>query len=251
MLRRLLTAQPIRPDGFVHRGRDVTRLEGFSDAAFGFAVTLLVISMEVPTSFEDLMTCMSGLAAFAVCFGLLVHFWTKHYYFFRRYGLQDVTTIVLNSALLFVLLAYVYPLKFLFSVLAAQLLGAGSQAVQGAARAMTPVQGRQLFTVYGMGFFAVYGLFAAMYGHAYRVRHALGLSRIEAFDTTAAIVDNLGVGSVGLISVALARFLPVASLPLAGLIYIAVGPVAAVIGWRSGVRRRPLEEVFRAGNAEP
>ena len=37
------------------RGREVSRIEGFSDAVFGFALTLLVVSLEVPESFADLV----------------------------------------------------------------------------------------------------------------------------------------------------------------------------------------------------
>ena len=33
-------------------GREVSRIEGFSDAVFGFALTLLVVSLEVPDNFE-------------------------------------------------------------------------------------------------------------------------------------------------------------------------------------------------------
>ena len=57
--------------GFRLRGNQVTRLESFSDAVFGFALTLLVVSLDVPKSFDDLVDTMRGFTAFAICFLLL------------------------------------------------------------------------------------------------------------------------------------------------------------------------------------
>jgi Endosomal/lysosomal potassium channel TMEM175 len=53
-------------DGFRIRGCEVTRLESFADAIFAFALTLLIVSLEVPKSFADLIGTMRGFPAFAV-----------------------------------------------------------------------------------------------------------------------------------------------------------------------------------------
>src|ERR1043166_7723219 len=118
MLRERLIDKNIGNDRkFRWRSHEVSRIEGLSDAVFGFAVTLLVVSLEVPKTFGELMEAMRGFGAFAICFTLLIVVWYNQYKFFRRYALQDNYTIVLNSALLFVVLFYVYPLKFVFTFL--------------------------------------------------------------------------------------------------------------------------------------
>ena len=37
------------------RGREVSRIEGVSYAVFGFEITLLVVSLEVPNTFDELL----------------------------------------------------------------------------------------------------------------------------------------------------------------------------------------------------
>src|ERR1700738_3350226 len=101
--------------GFRLRGREVTRLESFSDAVFGFALTLVVVSLDVPKSFDDLVTTMRGFPAFALCFLFLALIWNGHYKYCRRYGLDDATSRFLTCVMLFLVLFYVYPLKFLFN----------------------------------------------------------------------------------------------------------------------------------------
>src|SRR5205823_5293931 len=99
-----------------HYRREVSRVEGFSDAVFAFAITLLVVSLEVPKTFEELMAAMRGFPAFAVCFALLFQVWWRHYKFFRSYDLEDSYVIALTGVLLFVVMFYVYPLKFMWSL---------------------------------------------------------------------------------------------------------------------------------------
>ena len=58
------------------RGRaDVSRLEGFSGAVFGFAITLLAVSLVVPSTFDELLRSLAGVPAFAASFALLASIW--------------------------------------------------------------------------------------------------------------------------------------------------------------------------------
>ncbi|HET7693717.1 MAG TPA: hypothetical protein VFM44_11580, partial [Gemmatimonadota bacterium] len=102
-----------------------------------------------------------------------------HYTFFRRYGLEDLRTIVLNSILLFLIVFYVYPLKFMFSYLIDSLLGFGP----GMAGVMTRSEARALLLIYGGGFVAMFATLTLLYDHAWRCRDRLELDEVERFDT--------------------------------------------------------------------
>jgi uncharacterized membrane protein len=60
---------------FRWRSHEITRIEGFSDAVFAFAVTLLVVSLEVPRTFDELAGAMQGFIAFALGSALLFVIW--------------------------------------------------------------------------------------------------------------------------------------------------------------------------------
>jgi uncharacterized membrane protein len=83
-----------------HHRREVSRVEGFSDAMFAFAITLLVVSLEVPKTFHELITAMRGFLSFAICFALLFQVWWRHYRFFHAFDLEDATVIALTGGLL-------------------------------------------------------------------------------------------------------------------------------------------------------
>ena len=86
-------------DGFRWRSREITRIEGFSDAVFGFAITLLIVSLEVPRTSTELLETMRGFGAFVVTFTMLAGMWYAQYSFFRRYGLDDRLSVLLNLAI--------------------------------------------------------------------------------------------------------------------------------------------------------
>ena len=157
-----------KKDDFSWRGEEVTRLEGFSDAVFAFAVTLLVVSLEVPRTFDELYDTMRNFIAFGLCFALLMYLWYSHYTFFRRYGMQDGVTVALNALLLFVVLFYIYPLKFLTTLMVNEVMGWSIQVNLGGGQveAIREDQIGQLMTVYSIGYIAVYLVFAALYYRA-------------------------------------------------------------------------------------
>lgn len=230
---------------FRWRGSEVTRVEGFSDAVFAFAVTLLVVSLEVPRTFDQLLATMRNFGAFAICFFLLLNVWYNHYIFFRRYGLQDLGALTLNGILLFVVLFYVYPLKFLFTLFTAQIMGieTGETLPSGGFEpAIKPGQFSTLMVIYGLGYVAVFTVFALLYGHAYRQRLALDLNDLEVFDTRNSIQQHVIHISIGLLSLGIALASSMGTSAWAGWVYFLLGPALALNGTSMGRRRRKLAQ---------
>lgn len=222
-----------------HYRREVSRVEGFSDAVFAFAVTLLVVSLEVPKTFHELLQAIRGFPAFAVSFALLFQIWWRHYRFFRRYDLEDAYVITVTGFLLFVVLFFVYPLKFLWSVLFAQF--SGGAPVQALTQAEVPT----LFVIYGAGIAAIYGLLAALYAHAYARRTELEMTPIEIADTRVDVYRNLALAGIGVLS-ALVAVIAGALAPgyvgVAGLVYFGIGISEWLLGEYRGRLRRRAEE---------
>src|SRR6476620_9151263 len=188
---------------FQLRGHEVKRIEAFSDAVFAFAVTLLIVSLEVPKSFEELMVTMRGFFAFGVSFVLLMLIWYEQNIFFRRYGMDDLITIVLNCTLIFLVLFYVYPLKFLFTlVFRSQIYGEGHSPF-----IIQVTDTPKLMMLYGTGYILIYLLFSCMYIHALRKKTALQLSVREIFDTRTKLFKNIILISIGLLSVLVSQIL--------------------------------------------
>jgi uncharacterized membrane protein len=232
-------------NGFRMRGVAMSRIDAFSDVVFGFALTLLVVSLEVPKDFSGLHEIVRGFIPFAICFTMLLTLWYAHYVFFRRYALHDQFTILLNSCLLFVVLFYVYPLKFLFTTLFGQIVRR-----EGTAHFAASSQVTELMVLYGLGFAAVYFLIAALYWNAWRHRESLALNGLERLLTVSSIVDAFGLAAIGLIACLAALlaglFLPASWAGVSGYLYFLIAPWKTLNGMYFGRKARTLRRLVAA-----
>ncbi len=220
------------------RGREVSRIEGFSDAVIGFALTLLVVSLEVPDSFLALRETLGGFLPFAATFAIVGWIWFEHYLFFRRFPLEDGWTIFLNLVLLFVVLFFVYPLKFIFTRLLGGMAGLGAR--ETSFQGMSADDARLLMLAYGVGFVLVFGILALFYRNALRRRAELALDELELFDARGGLRRHCVSVAVGLVSIVLCLVVPPRGLWAPGLVYFALGPAHGVNGYRHGRARARL-----------
>lgn len=214
-----LAALPVKA-GVRQRGVEITRLETFCDAAFAFALTLLVIGGGgIPESYHELVVALKGIPAFAGSFSLIAGFWWSHRTWSRRYGLEDSQTTLISLAFVFVMLVYVYPLRMIFSALASW-ASAGwlpTQFVMSDPRDMLGI-----FAVYGIGFAMQTGMLALLYIHVLKTGAQLGLDEVERLRTRQSIAEHLVLGATGVASAAWALLLPLRVGVFAGFLYMAL-----------------------------
>jgi|SRR5947209_3808725 len=236
--------------GFRWRGGEIARIEGLSDAVFAFAVTLLVVSLEVPKTFNELAVIMRGFTSFAICFALLMRVWYEQYVFFRRYNMQDTVTVVLNAILLFVVLFYVYPLKFLFSFLVNTWTGGSKSLPMPGGGFETIIETRQmpeLMAIFSGGYLAVSCIFLLLFYRARRRRTELELNPLEVLETGASIGASVINAATALASLAIALLAGPGNGALAGVIYpILLCPGFTIFYTVMGRKKRLLENASAA-----
>ena len=204
------------------RGGDVSRLESFTDAVFAIAITLLVVSHDVPKNFYEFKSVMWGFVGFGVTFTMLVFIWLTNFKFHRRYGLEDGVTIFLNSLFIFLVLFFIYPLKFLAQVLINWGILNRGFGIDFNIGFSGGFEYYDIFIIYGLGGFAIWFVIILMYLHAYNMREILDLDSNELEITKGTILANSIVCLVILISIILAIF-EVGHWP--GLIYLFITPL--------------------------
>ena len=217
------------------RHREVSRLEGFSDAVFGFALTLIVVSLETPKTFAELKEMTRGFLPFALMFAMVCWIWYQHNLFFRRYGMQDAWTVFLNCVLLFLVLFYVYPLRFLTLAL----LGGLTGMREGTYPDIEQTNGGELMTLYSIGVLLIFSVFLLLHWHAWRKRVALDLDGYEQLllrSSSRGHAISAGIAVVSLILVVLLPHQP----GWAGIIYGLMGPGHGMNGYLAGRARERM-----------
>lgn len=204
MVRKHLKEKSKDHSSFNMRGLDNTRIEALSDGVFALAIAMLLISAEIPNTFRELKFFLKNFFPFAATITILTLVWYQHYVFFIRYGLKNAGIVAINTLLLFLVLFFVYPLKFLFQVLFDLFVGIIRNDQQALEKLFTEVilekDTPSLMIIYGIGGAMVFLTMGWMYFIAYRKKNLLKLSELEIFDTKSNIYVNLLMALIPMIS---------------------------------------------------
>ncbi|AKC87204.1 TMEM175 family protein [Pseudoxanthomonas suwonensis] len=224
------------------RGSGSTRLEALVDAAFAFAVTLLVISADrIPDSMHSLLLALKQVPAFAASFALLSLFWYAHVRWSRRYRIDSVVATLLSLLLVFLVLVYVFPLRLLMGSFFAWITG--GWLPMPLTDAVGPQQIAFMFVFYGFAFTSMSACVGGLYLLAWRRRDDLRLSAAEAGEAAGEIASYLFFCVVGLLSALVAALLPADARPwqagIPGFLYFLLSftGLVHVLGRRLGLRR--------------
>jgi hypothetical protein len=206
--------------GFRLRGIAMTRLETFIDAAFAFAITMMVIAaQQIPDDIETLLAAFKNVPAFVASIVVIGIFWRGHWLWSRRYGLEDGMSIFISWAMMVTILIYIYPLKAIFSSMWF-LLSDGRLGHPLGPHSESEI--RALFAVFAVGFTAIALEMVLLNLRAWQLREPLRLGAREGSMTLQEVAGwNVPV-AVGIISFVLAVTLPIAHIEWSGWVYFSM-----------------------------
>jgi len=226
--------------GFRMRGTEMTRLETFCDAAYAFAVTLLMVAGgAIPTSYGALISALKDVPAFLCSFAAIVVVWLAHRRWSRRYGLEDGWTTLISLGMVFVTLVYVYPLRMVASAFMA-FVSRGRLPSTFIMQGTDDLTG--LFVIYGIGFALQTAMLAALHVRVARVE-GLRLDAVERLRTRHGVASHSVMAATGIASALLAGVAPDRLGVWAGFVYMTLPVTMAVLGVRYGRRAERLQGV--------
>src|SRR5438034_10751790 len=216
-----------RLHGFRLRGIEMTRLETFIDAAFAFAISMLVIAaQQIPDNIVVLLAAFKNVPTFICSIAVLGIFWRGHWLWSRRYGLEDSASILISWVMIVTILIFIYPLKAIFGAMW-YLLSSG-QVGQRFSLHTTESQARTIFAIYALGLIAISAEILLLNLRAWQLRDPLRLNARERLVTLGELTGWSVPVSVGIVALIFALTLPRAELDWSGWIYLSIAILVPV-----------------------
>lgn len=212
-----------RYKGRIMRGENMTRIETFVDAAFAFAFTMLVISIdEIPQSPPELLELSRDIPAFVFSATLIGSIWLAHSTWSRTFGLQDNWTIALSLGLVMLVLIFVYPIKLIVQATVIYLSGGrlGTDLFLNSGWEDNSVA--DLFVYFSFGFAVLSLLLICFYQNALRYRAPLRLNEEELRFCHSSSITWAAVCAVAVVSCLMALASNEGNVANAGFIYFSL-----------------------------
>lgn len=216
--------------GFRLRGMEMTRLETFIDAAFAFAISMLVIAaQQIPDDIASLLAAFKNVPTFICSISVLGIFWRGHWLWSRRYGLEDGVSILISWALIVTILIFIYPLKAIFGAMW-NLLSNG-QVGHPFSLHTTEAQARTIFAVYALGLIALAAEILLLNLRAWQLREPLRLNARERLMTRGELSGWSIPVSFGIVSLVFSFALPIERIAWCGWVYFLMAIALRVHGF--------------------
>lgn len=227
-----------RENGFFIRGEAMTRVETFVDAAFAFALTMLIISVdEIPKTVADLFQVARDIPAFLASGMQIGLIWYSYSIWSRRFGLQDGPTVTLSLALVMLVLIFIYPLKLVFMGMFHWFSGGYLSPNLGG---MTLDDLSNLFVFFALGFIALSSIKFYLYHHTLGKAEYLQLTDFEKYYCESEKVSYVILAVTAVISALLATTLTGLWMVSAGFIYFTLS-ISNYLWYKYRAKKAPPE----------
>src|SRR5436190_9100358 len=237
-----LNALP-RLRGFRLRGIAMTRVETFIDAAFAFAISMLVIAaQQIPDNIQALLAAFKNVPSFVCSIAVLGIYWRGHWLWSRRYGLEDSVSILISWAMIVTILIFIYPLKAIFGAM--WFLISSGQIGQPFSLHTTVSQARTIFAIYALGLIAISAEILLLNLRAWQLREPLRLNARERLMTRGELEGWSIPVSVGIVSLVFSFTLPIEQIAWCGWVYFLM---AILVRVHRFLHKRRLEAVSAEG----
>jgi hypothetical protein len=229
--------------GFRLRGMQMTRLETFIDAAFAFAISMLVIAaQQIPDDIASLLAAFKNVPTFICSIAVLGIYWRGHWLWSRRYGLEDGASILISWAMIVTILIFIYPLKAIFGAM--WYLLSNGQVGQQFSLHTTEAQVRTIFAIYALGLVAISAGILLLNLRAWQLREPLRLNARERLMTRGELTGWSIPISVGMVSLVFSFTLPIEKIAWCGWVYFLMAILVRVHEFWHRRRLKAASEVI-------